>query len=143
MSIPSLVKVMAAFPYTIDVSSPVSAARTMFDEHEIRHLPVIRDGKLVGMLSDRDLLFAEGVLPTGKPSSDITVEMMCSMDVFVVDISARLDEVVLEMADRRIGSALVTRNDKLVGILTTTDVCRLLGESLRERYPLDVPDEVA
>jgi len=143
MSIPTMVKVMTAFPYTIDITNPISAAREMLNEHAIRHLPVTRNGELVGLLSDRDLLFAEGVLPEDDTSPNITVEMVCSLDIFVVDIDARLDDVVLEMAELRVGSALVTKNGKLAGIFTTTDVCRLLGEHLREQYGTVGPDEVA
>ena len=44
-----------------------------------------------------------------------------------------LDQVVTEMAERRIGSALITHHDKLVGIFTVTDACRVLAEILRSQ----------
>jgi CBS domain-containing protein len=47
------------------------------------------------------------------------------------------------MADRHVGSALVTRGDKLVGIFTTTDACRALVRVLQELHPDKGPDEVA
>jgi CBS domain-containing protein len=47
------------------------------------------------------------------------------------------------MAERHLGSALVTRGGKLVGIFTTTDACRALARLLREQHPYDGPDEVA
>jgi CBS domain-containing protein len=47
------------------------------------------------------------------------------------------------MADRHVGSALVTRGDKLVGIFTTTDACRALARVLHELHPDKGPDEVA
>ena len=54
---------------------------------------------------------------------------------YVVDAGEALDKVVSSMAKQEIGSAVVTQEGKLAGILTTTDVCRVLGEVLREHYP--------
>ena len=53
-------------------------------------------------------------------------------DPYVVDVGAPLDEVLLAMAERHIGSALVTRGGRLAGILTATDACRAFGETLRQ-----------
>jgi CBS domain-containing protein len=47
------------------------------------------------------------------------------------------------MAARHLGSALVTRSEKLVGIFTATDACRALARVLRERHPDPGPDVVA
>ncbi|MEW6270451.1 MAG: CBS domain-containing protein [Thermodesulfobacteriota bacterium] len=54
---------------------------------------------------------------------------------YVVEDDEPLDVVAREMADRQIGSALVTRHGKLVGIITTTDVCRLLADVLAAHFP--------
>ena len=53
----------------------------------------------------------------------------------MVDLHTRLDQVVIEMAKRRVGSALVVRDGRLAGILTATDVCRLYGELLTQLAP--------
>ena len=47
------------------------------------------------------------------------------------------------MAERHIGSALVTRGGKLVGIFTTTDACRALARVLHEQHPDPGPDQLA
>ena len=59
------------------------------------------------------------------------------------DIDTRLDVVLTEMADRHIGSALVTRKGRMAGVLTVTDVCRTFSEYLREFYPDDGGGEAA
>jgi CBS domain-containing protein len=56
-------------------------------------------------------------------------------DVFAVDIESRLEDVLLLMAERQLGSARVTRHGKLVGIFTATDACRCFGEYLRDLRP--------
>ena len=53
---------------------------------------------------------------------------------YVVEMNTPLDDVALEMAERHIGSAVVLRHGRLAGIFSTVDVCRLLGEFLRDRF---------
>jgi hypothetical protein len=65
------------------------------------------------------------------------------MDAYAVDCAERLDNVLLDMAERQIGSALIEKNGKLVGIFTMTDACRCFGELLRARLPSEADDDVA
>ncbi len=109
------------------------SAQNMMREHSIRHLPVVDQGKIVGVISQRDLQAVTGVV--NKDAKHITVGMVCRGDPFIVDANTALDVVAQKMAMSGVGSALVQRDDKLVGILTTVDVCRLLSETLRELHP--------
>lgn len=100
-------------------------------ELQIRHLPVLDGGRLVGMLSERDVALVEalgGVDPTA-----VTVAEAMSTVTYSVRPDAPLDEVVNEMASKKYGSAVVEQNGKIVGILTTVDVCRALAELLHGR----------
>ena len=56
-------------------------------------------------------------------------------DLFIAPFRAPLNEVVFEMAERRIGSVIVQRQGKLAGILSSIDVCRILGEYLEALFP--------
>jgi signal-transduction protein with cAMP-binding, CBS, and nucleotidyltransferase domain len=56
-------------------------------------------------------------------------------DPYIVSFRTPLNEVVMEMAKRRIGSVLVQRHGKLAGILSAIDVCRILGEYLESMFP--------
>ena len=56
---------------------------------------------------------------------------ICSLDHYSVGPEARLDDVLDVMAERRIGSAIVTEADRIVGLFTATDACRVLAEHLR------------
>jgi CBS domain-containing protein len=119
---------MTPFPYSIAPSASLDDAQAMMREHDIRHLPVCEDHNVVGVLSDRELRV--GLALTDRVA--LTVADICLNEPLLVDLEQRLDAVAALMATRRIGSAIVMRGDKLSGILTTTDVCRLLTELLRE-----------
>ena len=132
--IPSIAAVMTPFPFSIPARADVSEARAMMLEQEIQHLPVMDRGTLVGLLWERDIRVA------GELQSDgIPVGRVCNRSPYIVDLADRLDHVVAEMANRRVAAALVLRQGKLAGILTTTDVCRLLVETLRADH--HVPDD--
>ena len=135
---PSLAAVMTPFPHAIDSDGNLAQAREMMEEHDFSHLPVTEDGKLVGMVSQRALLIAQAL--GGADLASLTVSQVITPDPYVVDIRAALDEVVEGMAATHAGSALVVKNDKLVGILTDTDVAKLLTQTLRELYPPPVDD---
>jgi acetoin utilization protein AcuB len=124
---PAVKTVMTAFPWSIDVGEGLERAKAMMEEHGIRHLPVSEEGELVGVLSERDILSRE--------KEDVTVEAACRRDAYIVDMATPLARVAFELARRRIGSALVTREGKLVGIFTSSDACRSLGELLQSLFP--------
>lgn len=122
---------MTPFPYSIDADADIADARAMMVEHEIHHLPVMHGGKLVGLLWDRDIRVARA-LESNLPREGVAVGTVYNREPYVTDIGDRLDRVASEIARRRVAAAIVMRGDKLAGILTTTDICRLLAETLRE-----------
>jgi len=139
--IPSIATAMTPFPYSIAADAKVSDAVEMMKDHGIHHLPVMRGHELIGLLWHRDVRMAQQL---AADNDALTVETLCSPKPYIVELSERLDLVVLEMANRRAGAAMVTRQGKLAGILTTTDVCRLFGEMLRDgAMPPDDDGDVA
>ena len=140
---PQILAYMTPFPYSIDVDAPLAEAHAFLRERHIRHLPVTERGRLAGVLTDRDIKLALGPDLGSPPERELAVRDVFQPDSFVVDAGVTLEEVAMTMAERHLGSALVTRGGKLVGIFTTTDACRALARVLRERHPLSGPDEVA
>ncbi len=138
--VPRVKSVMTPFPYSIEAGEPLARAREMMAEHGFHHLPVIRDGELVGVVSERRA--REALARAGSPAG-LTVETATELDALVVDLGARLDSVALEMAARHLDSALVVKDGRLAGIFTATDACRCLGRYLRSEFPLGGGDEVA
>lgn len=103
----------------------------MMVEQGIRHLPVTDEDRLVGILTDRDLKRALDPALGLPPQEELFVRDVHVTDAYVVDGDVPLDQVLEHLATHHIGSALVTRDGLLMGILTATDACRLYCDHLR------------
>lgn len=125
--------VMTPFPHWIDAGEPLLTARDMMQQFHVRHLPVKEDGELVSVITDRDLKFVMDEHLGLPPREAMRVRDLCVYAAYVVDLETPLADVLLYMAERRIGSALVTRHGHLCGIFTATDACREYGKSLRHK----------
>jgi acetoin utilization protein AcuB len=129
---PQVIAFMTPFPYAVDVDAPLVEAHELMRKHNFRHLPVTSGGALAGVLTDRDIKLILGP-DFGNPRErelkvrDAYVERLC-----VVAASTPVAKVAHIMAREHIGSAIVTKNDKLVGIFTVTDACRALAHVLGE-----------
>jgi CBS domain-containing protein len=132
--IPPIKTVMTAFPYSVDEDATVAQAREFMRAHRIHHLPVTRDGKLAGLVSDRDIKLVLGPDFAYPDEAQTRVRDVMVRDAYVVDLEARLDEVLHHMAAHQLGSAIVTREGRLAGVFTTTDACRQFAEFLREQF---------
>lgn len=133
---PSLKAAMTPFPYSVELNAALGEARALMREHAIRHLPVTDGRDIVGVITVYDL--------NARSEGGATRVRDCYVsDAYVVDLNEPLDNVLLTMAERHIGSAIVTRAGKLAGVFTTVDACRCFGEFLRERFPRPGGDEAA
>lgn len=127
--------VMTSFPYFVEIDDTAAKIERMMDEHTIRHLPVQENGKIVGIVSERDLHhYVKRDAPKAEKDA-IQARHMMVPDPYIVPFRAPLNEVVFAMANRRIGSVIVQRRGKLAGILSAIDVCRILGEFLESIFP--------
>jgi acetoin utilization protein AcuB len=119
---------MTRAPRTIQPGCSLAEAHALMRAHRIRHLPVLEDGKLVGMVSQRDLAVIES-LPDVNPA-EVPVEDAMTEDVFVVTPTTHLADVATDMAERKRGSAVVMQGGRVVGVFTVTDACRALADLL-------------
>lgn len=122
---------MTTTPHSIGGEQTLETASRMMREHHIRHLPVLHGGKLLGVLTDRDLKFIEAFRDVDVRK--VLVEEAMSGEPYTVSPDAPLDEVVSTMAAEKYGSAIVVDNQHVVGIFTTVDACRALSELLGTR----------
>ncbi len=129
---PQIQKYMTTAPYTIDASKSVRDAEKMMADLRIRHLPVMKDNQLFGILSERDIKLALGFFDSD--SSLIKIGEVCKEQPFIVEPDAKMHEVLDEMALHHYGSAVVVQNHKLVGIFTTVDACRAFSKILQQRF---------
>jgi acetoin utilization protein AcuB len=133
-----VVERMTHTPLTIARETTVEEALSILAKQNKRHLPVLdADENLVGIVSEKDLLRA-------RP--DAAVEGVMTQDVITVTEYTALEDAARTMADRRISSLPVMRDDKLVGIITETDLFQIFLELLgaREegvRLTMLVPEE--
>lgn len=141
--IPKMSEVMTPFPWSVGLNDSLLRARSIMVEHGIRHLPVTKDGQLVGVVTDRDIHLVESVFTDVKERQALTVNDLSVVDTFSVELAEGLDVVLREMADRHIGSALVVRDQKLVGIFTVTDACGQFSDFLRAMFPKGKDDQAA
>lgn len=129
--IPTIQKYMTTVPQSVGDEQTLAHASAMMKELGIRHLPVLRGGKLLGILTDRDINLIESL--GGVESAELAVAEAMTEEPYAVPPDTPLDEVAAEMAEKKYGSAVVVQNHKVVGIFTTVDACRALSELLSTR----------
>jgi acetoin utilization protein AcuB len=129
--IPNIQKYMTTTPHTIGNDQTIAKASAIMSEHRIRHLPVLRGGQLLGVLSDRDVKLIESFRDVDPTTT--TVDEAMTEQPYTVGPETPLDEVVRTMAEKKLGSAVIVQNHKVVGIFTTVDACQALSELLQTR----------
>ncbi|MBP9680604.1 MAG: CBS domain-containing protein [Bacteriovorax sp.] len=130
-SIPGISKYMTTVPHTINADNTIAEAKKIMRDHEIRHLPVMNLGKVVGIITDRDITFIQAF--KGVDSNVEKVDQAMTIEPYTVKIDTALDEVCQVMAENKYGSVLVEDNHKLVGIFTWVDALRATHELLITR----------
>ena len=133
-NMPPVSAAMTPFPYHVQADDPISEVERLMEQHRIRHVPVQEDGRVVGIISEGDLHHLVNPALPRRDHQRIRARDILVREPYVVELTAPLDEVVAEMARRQIGSAIVVRHERLAGILSYTDICRVLAEILRHRF---------
>jgi acetoin utilization protein AcuB len=119
---------MTNAPHSIGVDQSLALAHQVMREHRIRHLPVLRAGKLVGLVSQRDLYLVE-TLKDVDPGA-VTVEEAMAAEAYAVPPTALLSRVAKTMAEKRYGCAVVMEGGEVVGIFTAVDALSALAKIL-------------
>jgi acetoin utilization protein AcuB len=120
---------MTRTPHLIGAEQSIAAAHRQMRTNGIRHLPVLHGGKLVGVVSQRDLHFIESLRDVN--AEEVSVEEAMTQDVYAVSPRTPLKEIVSEMAERKLGSAVVVEGQKVVGVFTTIDALDTLAGILQ------------
>ncbi len=132
---PVLVRdVMEEKVVTISVGDRLSTFEDIMTLGGVRHMPVVRAGRLVGVVSERDLLRAS--LSSLDPRRQerrafleaIDISQVMSAPPVIVDADAPVEEAARVMADNKIGCLPVLRGEELVGMLTETDLLRYFAD---------------
>jgi len=145
---------MSRHPITISPDVSLHDALRIMNQEKVRRLPVLdKRGKLVGIVLEKDLLYASpspatslSVYELNYLVSKITVEELMSREVITVEEDCPLEEAARIMVDNNIGGLPVMRRDQLVGMITESDLFKvfleLLGaRSLGLRVTIRVPEQ--
>lgn len=117
--------VMTPCPHYIDSRASLDDALKKMKLQQVRHLPVVDNGSLVGVLSERDVLLSQFVCKTTNYCPN--AGEVCVGEVYTVRGETDIAEVALEMSERKQDCAIVCdQSDNVIGIFTTTDACRLV-----------------
>jgi acetoin utilization protein AcuB len=128
---PTVDQFMTKGPYTIGHDQTLAAAHRKMREHSIRHLPVLAAGKLVGIVSQRDLHFIE-TLNEVDPE-EVQVSEAMSEGAYTIGPRATVRKVATEMAEQKYGCAVVMDKEHIVGVFTTVDALKALSSLLDEQ----------
>ncbi|MGC8968835.1 MAG: CBS and ACT domain-containing protein [Thermus sp.] len=143
---------MTKNPLTVSPDTPVLEAINLLKGRGFRRLPVVKDGKLIGLVTDKDL---KDAMPSKATTlsvwelnyllSKLTVQEVMAKPVVTVGAEEPLEKAALLMEEKKIGGLPVMEGERLVGIITVTDVLRAFIEALGLklgglRITVDVPD---
>lgn len=126
--------IMTAPVITLKKTDSLEKAEYLFKKHHIRHIPVVTDNVIVGMLSYTDLLrlsFADFTDNTIDDSDALvynmfTIKQVMSQNIVTIPTSSSIKEVAEVFATKEFHALPVVDNNKLVGIITTTDIIKYL-----------------
>lgn len=119
---------MTPCPVTIHGRETLATAYERMRRYQIRHLPVTDGGALIGIVSDRDLRFAETAAEVNPETT--LVERAMTPDPYVAAAEDSLAEVAAEMATKKYGCAIVLHRGEIVGLFTAVDALAALADIL-------------
>ena len=116
---------------SISADDTLRVVKEIMEHGSVRHLPVVRGGDLVGVVSQRDLLKASLSSVMGLPAEEqalflegVSITEVMSAPPVTIEADAGIDEAAREMATRKIGCLPVIDAGQFVGIITETDLLR-------------------
>ena len=120
---------MTPTPISVSPNTPVDEARTLMQQHRIRHLPVLDHGNLVGIVSDRDIRLALpspatslSVYEIGYLLTRLTVAEIMTRDPLTITPERPITEAIKRMLAHKVGALPVVAAGQLVGIVTRTNL---------------------
>jgi acetoin utilization protein AcuB len=131
---------MSRPPITIGPDLPINEALAMFKKERIRRAPIIKGGKLIGIVSEKDLLNASpspattlSVWEMNYLLSKLTVAEVMTKHVITITEDTPIEEAARIMADNKIGGLPVVKGTRVVGIITETNLFKMFLELMGAR----------
>ena len=125
---------------SVSPDSSINDVLAMFKKEHIRRAPVVKDGKLVGIVSERDLLNASpssattlSIWELNYLISKVKIKSVMSKKVITVNKDTPIEGAARIMADKKIGGLPVVDGDRIVGMITETDLFKIFLELMGAR----------
>ena len=116
-------------PFVGEPESTPQEALELMVECGVRHLPIVENGKLVGLVSERDLKSVVSLPQANK----LTLRDVMKRDVYIARRTTPLREIVRQMQEDKLGSTVVVNDtEEVVGIFTVTDALGILADLLED-----------
>jgi CBS domain-containing protein len=128
-------EIMMGSPVTLKPDDTLDLANDIISLGRIRHIPIVEDGKLLGLLSARDLMgetahHVFGLKQKTKSAllKTVLIKEIMKKHLITVEPETDIKEAAHLMADKKVGCLPVLKAGSLVGLVTTTDVLRYVSE---------------
>ena len=139
-TIPPISSIMSTKIITLKKKDDLEKAEYLFKKNKIRHIPVVSKGAIIGMLSYTDLLrisFADAIDDDEMEVESLvynmfTIEQVMAKNVVTVSSDTSIKEVAKILANKEFHALPVVDDDRLVGIVTTTDLINFLLKQLQD-----------
>lgn len=113
---------------TIDINETANNAANQMKENDISFLVIIENGKPVGVVSERD--FVQKLCINNQSSSDVKISDIMSYKFRWVKPTTKIEDAIQKMLNNNIRRLLILDDEKLVGVITQTDLASYLREKL-------------
>lgn len=113
---------------TIDINETANHAANQMKENDISFLVIIENGKPVGVVSERD--FVQKLCINNQNSSDVKISDIMSYKFRWVKPTTKIEDAIQKMLNNNIRRLLILDDEKLVGVITQTDLASYLREKL-------------
>lgn len=145
---------MTVNPLTVTETTPIFEAGELLRKNNIARLPVIKDGKLIGIITEEDLLRVSpsqattlSVWELNYVLSKLQVKDGMTKNPVTITPDATLEEAAMLMRDKKVGALPVVENGKLIGIITESDIfdafLDLMGlKKTGTRLTIDLEDRI-
>ncbi len=117
-------EIMTSDPISVPPNATLEQVEGLLLELDVRHLPVVEDGQLKGIISDRDVAPYRWEESDGLP--DVTAAQLMSSDLVTIAPEAEVGEAIDTLIDQRIGALPVVEGEtqRLIGIVSYVDLLR-------------------
>jgi CBS domain-containing protein len=123
----SIKEVMTRDVRACEPNATVAEAAKIMAQEDVGPVPIVEDGRLVGIVTDRDIVIR--VVAEGRDPNATTVKEIASSNLVTVSPDEDLDEALKMLAENQVRRLPVVEGDRLVGIVAQADIARLGKDS--------------